>query len=101
MKVSIAQCKKYYHTYEWKNISKYIKFKYGYLCQECLKKGIITKAKDVHHIKPLHLYFELRNIETNLIPVCDLCHRKLDNKLNNSIALFMKELSPPMLNGNL
>lgn len=47
-----------------------------YLCQACLKKGRITKATEVHHLRPLEEYPELGLELTNLQSLCWQCHEE-------------------------
>ena len=44
------------------------------LCEECLKVKRITKAEEVHHIKPLSEGGT--NDKANLIALCKSCHSK-------------------------
>lgn len=47
-----------------------------YLCQTCLRKGKLSIANTVHHIKPLEDYPELALDEENLESICPSCHNK-------------------------
>lgn len=53
----------------------------AYLCQHCLKAGIVTPATMVHHIIELTpSNIGDPNIATdtrNLVSLCDLCHKKV------------------------
>ena len=57
----------------------------GYLCQECKKKGIITPANTVHHIKPLRLDQSRALQPSNLEAVCGACHNKLHRERSQSL----------------
>jgi 5-methylcytosine-specific restriction enzyme A len=44
------------------------------LCVDCLKHGIYMEGTDVHHIKKLKDYPELRDVPGNLMTLCKSCH---------------------------
>lgn len=46
------------------------------LCEECIGVGIVKQAEEVHHIKPVADYPELRLAIDNLQSLCKLCHNK-------------------------
>lgn len=45
------------------------------LCEQCQKEGRLTKADQVHHIKPLAE--DSDHSETNLMSLCSSCHSKI------------------------
>ena len=67
----------FYHSKEWRILRVRALQRDNYLCQECLKNGVITPASTVHHIKPLRIdsdeALKLENLET----VCPKCHNRL------------------------
>lgn len=67
----------FYKSREWKNLRLRALERDHYLCVECKKRGIITPANTVHHIKPLRI--DPKNAEdlSNLETVCRACHNKL------------------------
>ena len=76
---------KLYHSKEWKKLRLEALERDNYLCIECKKKGIITPANTVHHIKPLRVddsrAWQLSNLET----VCRACHNKLHRERSQSL----------------
>ena len=44
------------------------------LCHDCLLKGTITPANEVHHVKKLREHPELRLVSDNLMSLCRSCH---------------------------
>ena len=42
--------KSFYNSIAWKECRESFLKSRNYLCEECLKKGILTPASDVHHI---------------------------------------------------
>ncbi|MED1206159.1 HNH endonuclease [Heyndrickxia acidicola] len=67
---------KIYNTARWKKARKTALVRDNYLCQECLRRGLITQGNTVHHIIPLRedfsKAFELDNLET----ICMECHNR-------------------------
>lgn len=69
----------FYNTVVWQNARIQIMERDHYLCQDCLKKGLVVSAEEVHHIIPL----SPENIkdpkialgEDNLVSLCRNCHR--------------------------
>lgn len=50
------------------------------LCQHCLKNGEVTTADMVHHIVEIKVNWLLRLTLSNLISLCDSCHKKIPHK---------------------
>lgn len=67
----------FYKSKEWRILRAEALERDDFLCQECKKKGIVTPATTVHHIRPLRVdqsrALQLSNLET----VCPACHNKL------------------------
>ena len=74
--------RKFYNSKEWINLRDYIYKKNNYLCAECLKQGIYTKANVIHHLIPVKQNWYLRLIPDNLIPLCTKHHNEYHKKLN-------------------
>lgn len=68
----------FYTSYAWRQCAAAYRKSRGYLCERCLARGIVTTAREVHHIK--HLTREnLDNPDIalnwdNLQLLCDACH---------------------------
>lgn len=86
---------KFYKTKQWLQLKESILEKYHYECQECLKQGKYTEAKNVHHINELKHRPELALNEyyidsntgekkINLIPLCIDCHNKAHGRMCSS-----------------
>lgn len=76
----------YRNTSEWQKKRKEIKERDIHICQVCVRGlydyGAVkynTKGISVHHIIPLKDDFELRDIDTNLISLCECHHKMADN----------------------
>lgn len=71
----------FYQSKAWTETRKSYASSVGWLCEECLKKGLMTPGKVVHHIQPL----TPENITdpnitldwSNLKLVCQDCHAKI------------------------
>lgn len=61
------------YGHKWKKIRKQAMIRDGYLCQECLKKGVLTVATDVDHIinKAQGGTDSLHNLQC----LCNPCHK--------------------------
>ncbi|WP_443111050.1 HNH endonuclease [Bremerella sp. P1] len=72
---------------DWERIAKRRRQLDYYLCQECLKRGLSTSAKDVDHIIPLHVRLDWRLEIDNTQVLCRMHHRaktERDNELFGS-----------------
>lgn len=79
MKKKVEEMKKarqFYYSTAWRRCRTAILGRDNHLCQSCLKKGILTSATTVHHIKPLDDYPELALDADNLESCCRQCHEE-------------------------
>ena len=67
----------FYKFKEWRTLRLEALQRDSYLCQECIKRGIVTPADTVHHIKPLRVDSSQAMQLSNLESVCRACHNKL------------------------
>lgn len=76
---------KFYKTQEWQELRARILEKHHNECQDCLKVGKYTEAKNVHHVNELkdrpdlalnEYYIDSSTGERkkNLVPLCVYCH---------------------------
>lgn len=70
------EAKRFYNSAAWIKCRESVLIRDDYLCQECLKQGILTPADMVHHIKHFLDYPELALDEDNLTSLCNPCHNK-------------------------
>lgn len=71
-----AEIRKFRNSTAWRKKSEEIRERDNYLCQICLKNKAFTyKDLSVHHIIPVNESQELRLDDTNLITVCEHCHK--------------------------
>jgi len=77
--------KTFYSSRAWKDARRNYKQSVGGLCEECLKKGIITPAEIVHHKIPLtNENVGDLNISlswNNLQALCRQCHAKAHEEM--------------------
>ena len=85
-----------YNTTRWKSI-RIEKLKRDPLCEDCLKKEIITAGTEVHHITPVSSGKTIRdkqalgfNIE-NLKTLCEACHKLTHNDNNRKGYIYSTE----------
>ena len=75
----------FYKSKEWRALRLEALERDNYLCVECKKRGIITPAFTVHHIKPLRVdsskALQLSNLET----VCGPCHNRLHRERSQAL----------------
>ena len=64
----------FYHKPAWRKLRLLALQRDHYLCQECLRRGKITAATEVHHIKELNDFPELGLDLSNLESLCWQCH---------------------------
>ncbi|PQO28506.1 HNH endonuclease [Bremerella cremea] len=60
---------------DWERIAKWRRQLDHHLCQECLKRGLHTSAKDVDHIIPIHVRLDWRLEIGNTQVLCRTHHR--------------------------
>lgn len=66
----------FYHKTAWRRLRKLALQRDHYLCQACLRRGKITTATEVHHIKELEDFPELGLELSNLESLCWNCHEE-------------------------
>lgn len=64
----------FYTSPVWRRTQAEVLKKNHYECSRCRKKGMVVRARTVHHIKYLRKYPELALDEDNLEPICERCH---------------------------
>ena len=69
-----------YARYFWKELSKTILKRDNYKCQECGTGHTKNSKLIIHHIKNWSKYPELRFNKTNLITLCEECHKNIHRK---------------------
>lgn len=83
----------FYHTEDWKELRQEVMEENHNECAECLKRGRYTRADCVHHVNEVRVnpalalskYYINKDgkKEKNLIPLCNICHNLVHNKLEN------------------
>ena len=82
----------FYESTEWSKTREVVKTRDACMCQLCLSDGIGKEAHLVHHIDELKESWDRRLDPTNLISLCDSCHKKVHSwysKSENS-KMYMK-----------
>ena len=65
----------FYQSSRWRTLRDLVFAEYTGLCQQCLRKGIVTEGKEVHHIEPIETTWARRYDRNNLTLLCAECHR--------------------------
>lgn len=71
---------RFYNSSVWKRVKGLRLMLDNGLCQECLKKGILTKATTVHHKEELKQEWGKRLDLDNLESLCHNCHNNKHNR---------------------
>lgn len=69
--------KDFYSGSEWRKVRKQALIRDGWICQECLKHGLITNADTVHHIIEVKDDFSKRYDIDNTLSICRGCHNRI------------------------
>lgn len=82
---------RFYFTEDWKELRIAVLEAFHYECQDCLKRGVYTKAVCVHHVNEVRLRPDLAlsrwyvdnkgQRQPNLVPLCNKCHNLIHDKL--------------------
>lgn len=80
----------FYNSQAWKDTRQSYKRSVGYLCERCMKRGIIASADVVHHRVPLtedtvndlNLSLNWDNLEA----LCTKCHAEVHAEINGRRA---------------
>lgn len=80
----------FYVSREWKDVRKELLNRDNNECQRCkgkfvvdhhpIKKVCVTKARYVHHIKPMKDYFSYALDMDNLVSLCFSCHEIVEGR---------------------
>ena len=67
------------------------------LCEECLKEGIVTRARCVHHVVPIETARtkdEMKRLAFdphNLMALCFACHARIHKELGSNTAKIVRQ----------
>lgn len=64
----------FYTSPIWRSTQAHVLKQNHYECSRCKAKGMVVKARVVHHKKYLRQHPELALDEDNLEPLCEKCH---------------------------
>lgn len=62
------------YDYRWSQFSKFYRGRHP-LCVDCLKGGRVKPSAEVHHIKKLSEFPDLKYEDSNLMALCGQCHK--------------------------
>lgn len=66
----------FYLSLAWRSLRLVALNRDNFLCQPCLRKGVIKRATMVHHKNPIDKFPELALALDNLESECDSCHNR-------------------------
>ena len=86
-----------YNSREWKELRIAKLRSTDGLCEECMKQGIVTSARCVHHIVPIEtartkdemkrLAFDVNNLRA----LCFACHARIHKELGSNTAKIVRQ----------
>ena len=87
-----------YNSKEWQEL-RIAKLRANPLCEECMKEGIVTAARCVHHIVPIETARtkdEMRRLAIDcglqgLKSLCFACHARIHKELGSNTAKIVRQ----------
>ena len=86
-----------YDSREWKELRAAKLRSTNGLCEECLKQGIVTSARCVHHVVPIEtartkdemkrLAFDVNNLRA----LCFACHARIHKDMGSNTAKIVRQ----------
>ena len=86
-----------YNSREWKELRIAKLRSTNGLCEECMKEGIVTSARCVHHVVPIEtartkdemkrLAFDVNNLRA----LCFACHARIHKELGSNTAKIVRQ----------
>ena len=86
-----------YNSREWKELRIAKLRSTNGLCEECLKQGIVTSARCVHHVVPIETARtkdEMKRLAFdahNLMALCFACHARIHKELGSNTAKIVRQ----------
>ena len=86
-----------YNSREWKELRIAKLRSTNGLCEECLKQGIVTSARCVHHVVPIETAStkdEMKRLAfdtNNLRALCFACHARIHKELGSNTAKIVRQ----------
>ena len=86
-----------YNSREWKELRIAKLRSTNGLCEECMKQGIVTSARCVHHVVPIEtartkdemkrLAFDVNNLRA----LCFACHARIHKEMGSNTAKIVRQ----------
>ena len=86
-----------YNSKEWKELRAAKLRSTNGLCEECLKQGVNTEARCVHHVVPIETARtkdEMRRLSfnwDNLMSLCKPCHDRIHKEMGSNTAKIVRQ----------
>ena len=94
----------FYKTKEWKQCREAYARSVGYLCEDCLKRGIYSPGEIVHHkieLDPVNVYNpEVTLNPKNLMLLCRKCHGAKHSPYKKGIRYAIEDDGSVLVNQN-
>jgi 5-methylcytosine-specific restriction enzyme A len=74
---------KFYQSKAWRGLRLKALQRDNYECQVCKRRGKVSPAQNVHHIKEVKQYPELALVLDNLESICIPCHNEEHDRLKD------------------
>jgi 5-methylcytosine-specific restriction protein A len=87
-----------YNSKEWQEL-RIEKLRANPLCEECMKEGIVTSARCVHHVVPIETARtkdEMKRLAIDcglqgLMSLCFACHARIHKELGSNTAKIVRQ----------
>lgn len=80
MSVTEKEIKQFYNSASWRWTRK-AKLCKDPLCEACAMSQVVTAASEVHHTKPVRLFWDDRFNIKFLVSLCTPCHTKIEDDI--------------------
>lgn len=87
------QSRQFYTSAVWHKCRELALKRDNYLCQDCLENKQIKRAEMVHHIVEITDDFTKALVLENLRSLCNSCHNKHHDRVNNRIKKMKNKIS--------
>lgn len=79
-------------SYKWKTVREIIRSKANYMCELCKHYGFLSyQSVQIHHIESLAERKDLAYTASNLICLCENCHKQVEG--DTQVKPLLKELA--------
>lgn len=97
MRPQRKEYRKLINSRQWRDARAAAMLRAGFLCEDCRNKGYVSRATEVHHIRPVEWCHDAESAEramfdmNNLVALCRRCHTERHRELFSHDAKKRKE----------